>query len=155
MQYTIEKSVSGIHFITIEDKVAKGFIKKGSKRVVCILNKELKLHVALLTKKEGGYYIIIGSSALKKLKVRKGIVVTADFKADISTYQFDMPEELQEVLDTDSKANTIFHTLTAGNQRGLIYLVNSVKSSEKKIGRALKIAEKIKTGISSPREILN
>jgi uncharacterized protein YajQ (UPF0234 family) len=153
MQYTIEKFLNGVHFITIEDKVANGLIKKGSKRVVCTLNNELKLHAALLTKKEGGYYIIIGSSSLKKLKVTKGIVITAYLKADISTYQFDMPEELQEVLDTDKKANTIFHTLTAGNQRGLIYLVNAVKSSEKKIERALEIAEKIKTGITNPREI--
>ncbi len=132
--------------------MANDFIKKGSKRVVCTLNKERKLRAALLTKKVGGYYIIIGSSSLKKRKTKKGIVVTAHFKVDISTYQFDMSEELQKVPDTDKKANTIFHTLTAGNA-GLIYLVNAVKSSKKKIGRVLKIAEKIKTVISSPRKI--
>jgi uncharacterized protein YdeI (YjbR/CyaY-like superfamily) len=65
-----------------------------------------------------------------------------------------MPEELKEVLDTDDEANKIFHTLTAGNQRGLIYLLSLVKSSDKKIERALKIAERIKLGITSPRLIL-
>jgi uncharacterized protein YdeI (YjbR/CyaY-like superfamily) len=57
-------------------------------------------------------------------------------------------------LDTDDEANKIFHALTAGNQRGLIYLLSLVKSSDKKIERALKIAERIKQGITSPRLIL-
>jgi uncharacterized protein YdeI (YjbR/CyaY-like superfamily) len=61
---------------------------------------------------------------------------------------------LSEVLDTDPKANEVFHSLTEGNQRGLMYLVTQVKSSEKRIERALKIAEKIKAGITSPRNIL-
>ncbi len=64
-----------------------------------------------------------------------------------------MPEELEEVLNIDLDAHTKFHSLTAGNQRSLIYLVTQVKSSEKRIERALKIAEKIKNGVTAPRHI--
>ena len=59
-----------------------------------------------------------------------------------------------QVLDTDVEAHRIFHSLTAGNQRGLIYLVSQVKSGDKKVDRALKIVEKIKKGVTSPKIIL-
>ena len=48
----------------------------------------------------------------------------------------------------------IFHALTEGNQRGVIYLVTQVKSSKKKVERALKISEKLKQGVTSARLIL-
>lgn len=59
-----------------------------------------------------------------------------------------------EVLKTDQKADNIFKTLTEGNKRGLIYLVTQVKSIDKRIGRSLKIAERLKLRVKSPREIL-
>jgi len=65
-----------------------------------------------------------------------------------------MPEELKEILETDPEASEIFHSLTSGNQRGLLYLVAQVKTSDKKIERALKIADRIKIGITSPRLVM-
>lgn len=65
-----------------------------------------------------------------------------------------MPEEFKEVLNSDQEADEIFHSLTEGNQRGLIYLVSQVKSSDKKIERALKIVARIKNGVTTPRVIL-
>ena len=58
------------------------------------------------------------------------------------------------MLDTDEAANKIFESLTDGNKRGLIHLITIPKSSDKKIERALLIAEKLKIGISSPRLVL-
>jgi hypothetical protein len=66
----------------------------------------------------------------------------------------EMPKELKEVLNTDMEADKVFHSLTAGNQRSLIYLISQVKSSDKRIERALKMAEQIKNGITSARAIL-
>ncbi len=107
-----------------------------------------------MLKKEGGHFIVVGAAICKKLKIKAGATVSAHFKIDITQYQFEMPEELQEVLGTDPKAQKIFSGLTAGNQRGLIYLFTLVKSVDKKIERTLSIAEKIKAGVISPRLIL-
>ncbi len=107
-----------------------------------------------MQKKEGGYFINIGSTICKKLNLSEGSKITASFSIDKTEYQFEMPEELKEVLNTDFEADKIFHSLTEGNQRGLIYLISQVKSSDKKIERALKIVEKLKNGITSPRVIL-
>lgn len=65
-----------------------------------------------------------------------------------------MPEEFTEVFATDAAAEKIFKNLTPGNKRGLIALVNMVKSSDKKIERALKIADKLKMGITAPAQIM-
>jgi hypothetical protein len=153
-EYLLEKFDSGMHYILLDKKTVATLTKADNKRAVCKLNNEVEFHCALMPKKEGGHFINIGSTICKKLKIKEGSKVTATFTIDNTEYQFEMPEELKEVLDTDPKADKIFHSLTEGNQRGLIYLVAQVKSSDKKIERALKIVEKIKNGITSPRLIL-
>jgi D-arabinose 1-dehydrogenase-like Zn-dependent alcohol dehydrogenase len=154
MNYTLQKLSSSMHYILLDAKTVAKLTKDGNKRVICTINKTEKLHAAIMPKKDGGHFVIIGSSICKKLKLKVGAEIEASFVIDKTEYQFAMPEELKEVLDTDEEANKIFHALTAGNQRGLIYLLGLVKSSDKKIERALKIAERIKLGIVSPRLVL-
>ena len=153
-EYILKKFDSGMHYILIDKQLASDLTKNNTKRVLCRLNNEVEFHCAILPKKEGGHFINIGSSLCKKLKLKEGSKVTATFSEDHSEYQFEMPEEFEEVLHSDPEAKTQFHSLTEGNQRGLIYLVLQVKSSEKRIERALKIAAKLKLGITAPRVIL-
>ncbi len=150
----LEKFDSGMHYILLNKKIVLSLTKQENKRVICTMNNQIEFHCAIMQKKEGGYYINIGSSICKKLNLKVGSEVIATFEIDKTKYQFEIPEELKEVLDTDQEANEIFHNLTLGNQRTLMYLVSQVKSTDKKIERALKIAEKIKIGITSPKIIL-
>lgn len=152
--YKLEKFSSGMHYILVDPKIVDLFNKNGDKRAICKLNDQLEFHCAFMPKKEGGHYINIGATICKKLHLKEGFLVKASFEVDNSDYQFAMPEEFSEVLSTDADANVIFHNLTEGNQRGLIYLVSQVKSSEKRIERALKIANRLKNGVTSPRIIL-
>jgi len=153
MKYTLEQFSSGMHYILIDDKVANRLLINDNKRAICKLNDEIEFHCALMKKKEGGYFINIGSAICKKLKIKKGSLVIATFKIDKSKYQFEIPEEFEEVLKTDKKANSTFENLTDGNKRGIIYLVSKVKSVEKRIEKSLRIAEYLKTGITSPRQM--
>jgi uncharacterized protein YdeI (YjbR/CyaY-like superfamily) len=81
-------------------------------------------------------------------------LITLSFKEDDSEFQFEMPEEFLEVLYQDPDADAVFQGLTDGNKRGLIYVITLVKSSEKRIERSLKVAEKLKIGVTSPRLVL-
>jgi uncharacterized protein YdeI (YjbR/CyaY-like superfamily) len=151
MKYTIGKIAAGhMHFIQLSDKEAAKLTAKGNKRVVCTFNKTITIHAAVMRTKEGMHYIMISAKNIKQLKLREGMDVEAVIKKDESELQFHVPEEFSEVLATDPAAEQIFSSLTPGNKRGLIALVNLVKSSDKKIERALRIAEKLKTGIKSP-----
>lgn len=143
-----------MHYIMPDPQTVQTLLKNENKRVICRLNDEVEFHCAIMPKKGGGYFINIGASICKKLKLSKGSIVTATFRRDHTEYQFPMPEELNEVLHTDPEAYKIFHSLTAGNQRGLIYLVTQVKSTDKRIERSLKIALRLKNGVTSPRLIL-
>jgi hypothetical protein len=153
-EYTVQKFSSGMHFIRIDSTLVDVLTDNGSKRVICRLNDQVEFHCAFMPKKEGGYFVNIGSPICKKLKIQVGAIVSAAFLPDNAEFQFDMPEELQEILRTDADADRIFRSLTEGNQRGLMYLVAQVKSTDKRIERAIKIASKLKHGVTSPRVIL-
>lgn len=149
--YTIDKLNSGVHYF----KVAPSQIKKlgDAKRVLCELNGET-FHCALMPKKEGGHYVTVGLKIVKKLKLQVGAVVKPRFSVDESKYQFEIPVEFSSLLKQDEEVNKIFKSLTQGNQRSLLYLIQQPKSIEKRIERSLLIAEKLKLGIYNAKFIL-
>ena len=153
--FTIQKMGKGyMHYIEVPPLLVKKLTAGGNKRVLCTLNDILTLHAALLKTKEGMYYVMIGSKYLRQLQLTSGKQVSVKLSIDKSELQFEMPEELAEVLRTDPAATAVFEGLTPGNKRGLMALVNMVKSVDKKIERALLIAEKIKRGVHSPQQIM-
>jgi hypothetical protein len=143
-----------MHYLILDDKTVLELTKNDNKRVICKLNDKVEFQGAIMPKKEGGHFVNVGLTICKQLNIKEGSKVSATFSADKTAYQFEMPDELKEVLNTDPEADEIFHALTAGNKRGLIYLVSQVKCADKKIERALKIAERLKNGVTSPGIIL-
>jgi hypothetical protein len=143
-----------MHGIVLDAATISKFSKANIRRIICTLNNQEKVHCAMMSTKDGLVYVTIGKTILKKLKLVEGQKVAATFIEDNTDYQFEMPEELAEVLASDPQGSTLFHELTEGNQRGLIHLVSLVKSSNKRIERALKIVECVKQGISSPRLVM-
>lgn len=152
--FTLNKFEMGMHYIILDNSVANKFLQNGHKRILCKLNDEIEFHCAIMPSKSGYYFINIGQKYCKQLNIKEGSIVKAKFALDDSEFQFEMPEELQAVLDTDPEAQNIFNSLTKGKQRSLIYLITLVKSSDKKIERALLITKKLKESITSPKLIL-
>ncbi len=64
---------------------------------------------------------------------------------DESSYGLPISEEFEEVLRQDDEASEIFHQLTPGKQRTLIYYADNVKSSQIKLRRGLVVAEHLKS----------
>jgi hypothetical protein len=151
MYNTINKLPNGMHYMMINPAIVKKFAKE--KRVICTIEAS-SFHCALIPKKEGGHFIYLGAPLMKKLKLKKGMTVKPIFKKDDSVYKFEMPEEFEEVLQSDPDAFAIFKSLTEGNQRSLIYLAGMPKSVDKKIERGLLISKKLKHGITSARLML-
>lgn len=154
-QYSVEKAGSGMmHFVMLSDADAKPYLVDGNKRVICRLNDEVEFHAALMPKKRYGYYINIGARICKQLNLKAGSQVKVALKIDTSEHQFEEIAEWKAVIDTDPEAEEVFMGLTDGNKRSLMYLVSQPKTSEKRIERALLIAERIKSGITSPSLVL-
>lgn len=153
--YKIQKfEAASMHYIELGEQDVKRLSKAGNKRVLCILNGKLRIHAAIQKTRDGLHYLMIGSKHLKTLDIKANASVKASITIDTTEFQFELPEELEEVLATDDVANQIFTGLTDGNKRGLMALVQMVKSSDKKIERSLLIAEKLKLGIKSPQKIM-
>jgi hypothetical protein len=149
----LKKLDNGMYYLEVEDEIVQSFLEKNSKRALATIG-TFSFHCAFMRFKDGGHYIMIGSKTCKALKIKENDEIEVVFSEDTSDYQFEMPEEFQEVLYQDLVALSVFEDLTDGNKRGLIYVVSSVKSSDKRIERALKVCEKLKLGITSPRLVL-
>jgi hypothetical protein len=102
----------------------------------------------------GGYFVIVNKQARAAANAHVGNLITMTLTPDTSEFGCEMPDELAEVLATDSEADRVFRAQTPGRQRSLIYLVGFVKSSDKRIHRALCLAKALKTGQTDPRKIL-
>lgn len=150
----IVKSAGNFHhlYFTVEEGLA--LCPQKNKRVIISIHDSLFVHRKLMPIKAGGFYVMLGKAVLKKAKLSAGQEIEIEVELDTSEHQFEMPEALIEVFALDAEAQQQFNTLTPGRRRSLMHMVASVKSVDKQIERALKIADSMKMGISDPRQVL-
>jgi bifunctional DNA-binding transcriptional regulator/antitoxin component of YhaV-PrlF toxin-antitoxin module len=134
------------HFLRFDKKLAVPFGFKGSiRRVVCTLNGVETFQCSLLPAGNGVEYCISLNKKIRdKLGLAVGDMVGVELARDESKYGLPMPEELQEVLDQDNEGNKLFHALTNGRQRTILYYVAKYKDVDRRIGSALIIVEHLK-----------
>jgi hypothetical protein len=138
-----ESNLWGFH-LTVPESIARSLIDKGNRRVVCILEDKVTLQCALMPKGDGSFFINLNKALRDKLKLKVGSTVRVSLREDDSQYGLPMPEELEELLKIDDEGNRLFHALSPGRQRSLLYIVGSVKRSETRITRALAVVEHLK-----------
>lgn len=115
-----------------------------SRRVICQLNGETEFQCALLPFGSGQYVISINKKLCDTLGLDEGDQVNVRMRKDDSAYGLPVPDELEELLAQDREGNRIFHALTRGKQRTLLYIIGSVKHTEKRLRRALVIVRHLK-----------
>ena len=134
----------GYH-IPIPEPIAQIFLSQGDRRVVCRLNDAVEFQCALMPKGDGSYFININKKLRDKLGLKLGMQVQASLRKDDSEYGLPMPEELAELLQQDEDGNALFHALTPGKQRTLLYIVGSPKTSDTRLRRAIVVVEHLKS----------
>jgi len=134
------------HFLRFDKELVAPLGFAGSiRRVVCKLNGVEKVQCALLPAGNGiEYCISLNKKIRNKLGLAVGDVVGVELTRDESKYGLPMPEELQEVLNQDDVGNKLFHALTNGKQRTILYYVAKYKDVDRRIGSALIILEHLK-----------
>lgn len=133
----------GFH-LNVPDAISGVFLAADIRRLVCTLNEKEIFQCALMPKGEGSYFININKKLRDKLGLKLGTPVQVSLCKDESEYGLPMPEELQEVLAQDTEGNQLFHALTPGKQRTLLYIAGSVKNQDLRLHRALAIIEHLK-----------
>ncbi|MBK9336086.1 MAG: DUF1905 domain-containing protein [Lewinellaceae bacterium] len=112
---------------------------------MCTLNEKAEFQCALMPKGEGRYFININKKLRDTLGLKVGSPVRVALRKDDSEYGLPVPEELAVLLEQDDEGNQLFHALTPGKQRTLLYIVGSVKSSDLRLNRAIAVVEHLKT----------
>jgi hypothetical protein len=135
---------SGWHFLLVKkDIVAKFGFEGKFKRVVCTINDREGFQCALLPWGEL-FYIIVNKKKRDALGIVAGDMVDVLLEKDQSKYGLPMPEEFQEVLNQDPDGDRMFHELTAGMQRSILYLLSKPKDIDVRIHQALLIVDHLK-----------
>jgi len=143
-ELTIATTGSGWHFLFVtKDLIAKLGFEDKYKRVVCTINGEECFQCALLPWGEI-FYIIVNKNKRESLGIVAGDVVDVELVRDESKYGLPMPEELREVLDQDPDGDRLFHALTAGKQRTMLYYIGKWKDIDRRIHYALTVVEHLK-----------
>ncbi|NNC94712.1 MAG: DUF1905 domain-containing protein [Chitinophagales bacterium] len=133
----------GFHF-KVEKSIAEKLIDGKNRRVVCTINNSHSYQCGLMPYGDGDYFINVNKTIRTKLNLSEGSKVDIVLEKDESKYGLPMPEEFEEVLNQDKKANKYFHELTPGKQRTLLYIASNPKNTDKRIRKAFIIAEHLK-----------
>lgn len=139
-----DSNLWGFHFC-VSAEIGNQFVTEGNdRRVICTLNDKQEFQCALMPKGDGSFFINVNKKLRDALKLAVGSQVNVLLEKDESEYGLPMPEELQELLLQDEEGDKLFHALTIGKKRTLLYIVGSVKDTGKRISRALAIINHLK-----------
>lgn len=141
----VDSSLGWHCFIPVPNAITKKLIVEKDRRVVCKINDKLKLQAALMPSKEGFHYIILNKTNRAKLKVEKGDSVHVVLTKDKSEYGAALPEFFKVFCEEDPEGSDLFHALTPGLQRSLLYLITKIKSENKQLEKAWIIFDYLKS----------
>jgi hypothetical protein len=133
----------GCHF-RVPNRIVKQLAEGNSRRVVCTLNGSTEYQCAMLPHGEGMFVITVNKKLRDTLGLEFGTEVQVRLRKDSSEYGLPLPEELREMFRQDAEGNAMFHALTRGRQRTLLYIIGTVKSSERRIARASAVVNHLK-----------
>ncbi len=128
----------GAH-VRVPKQIASEFAGGTSRRVVCRFNGTAQHQCAILPFGNGVSVMTVNKNLRDRLGLQFGMDVEVELWKDNSKYGLPLPEEMQEVLRQDPEGNTLFHALTPGRQRTLLYMVGSAKTADKRVARAITV----------------
>ncbi|TNE48346.1 MAG: DUF1905 domain-containing protein [Bacteroidetes bacterium] len=138
-----DSNLWGYHFM-VPELASQELLASDARRVICVLNGKAEFQCALMPKGEGQYFINLNKKLRDQLRLTVGSQVDVALRPDNSTYGLPMPEEFAELLRQDPEGDTLFHALTPGKQRNLLYIVGHVKSPDLRISKAMICLEHLK-----------
>ncbi|MBC6995314.1 YdeI/OmpD-associated family protein [Neolewinella lacunae] len=114
-------------------------------RVLVKVNGRGNLSAGLMPDGKGDFFITVSKEVRRKFDLEEGQAVVLQISPDDSEYGMPLPEEVAELWAMDEEAYTVFHTLTPGKQRGLLYVIGKPKRPETRVKKAVQIFEYLKS----------
>jgi hypothetical protein len=108
------------------------------------LNDAQEFPCGLLHRGPRTYLITVNKKLRESLGLAFGQQVKVRLRKDESRYGLPIPEEFSVLLQQDRKGSALFHALTPGKQRTLLYIIGSVRNTGKRIARSLAVVAHLK-----------
>ena len=126
------------HFhLMVPREISDFYNQAGVRRLQCVINGVETFQCALMPRGGNEYFININRERRMKLNLQPGDQVAVQLTKDESIYGLPMPEELGELLRIDDEAYDLFHALTPGKQRNLLFIAGKPKTSDTRLTKSL------------------
>lgn len=119
--------------------------EKNPSRVVVNINGHGNMSSGLMPDGKGDFFITVSKEVRKRFDLELDDEVSLIIEPDDSEYGMPLPEELAELWAVDEEAYRVFHLMTPGKQRSLIYLIAKPKGAETRIKKAVQFSEYLKS----------
>lgn len=134
-------------YLHVPAKIAEPFITEDDHkyRVILTLNDTATWHCALMPRGDGNFFINVNKEIRTRLGLEENTRVTATIEKDTSKYGMELPAELSELFLLDPEGEAVFHRLTPGKQRTLIYQIAKPKGAATRVRKAVNTIEYLKS----------
>ena len=119
--------------------------EKNANRVIVNIKGQGEIYSGLMPDGKKNFFITISKEVRKRYDLELDDQVELVLRTDDSEYGMPLPEELAELWGVDEDAHRVFHKLTPGKQRGLLYKINKPKGAETRVKAAIQISEYLKS----------
>jgi len=143
---SLDKFEEGLYLyhVKVPTEVYEKFAAEKIKRVVVTYNGGDPVHNAFLSSGQANYYLKLSKDTMKKQRLNFGDDLSVVVVEDTSRYGVPMPEEMEELLIQDLEGEAVFHALTPGKIRSLLFKINGLKSVDKRIEKSIIVLEHLK-----------
>ena len=130
--------------VKVPEDIYTQFAEQNIKRIIVVFNGSAAIHNAFLPYGKGKYYIKLNKATMKANRFIVGDSISVTIEKDTSKYGVALAEEMAELLTLDPEGEALFHKLTPGKIRSLLFKINNYKSSDKRIEKSVIILEHLK-----------
>lgn len=117
---------------------------RNANRITYRIDDGAPMHVGMMHDGQGDYFITVNKEVRKAHNLEIGDEATLTIAPDDSDYGVAVPEEAAELWQLDPEAHRVFHVLSPGHQRTLLYQIDKLKRPESRAKKAVQIHEYLK-----------
>ena len=138
------------HYFIVPYEILQAFRKDNdhgsiyNQRFIITLSKNVQWKGGSLSLGNNQAYITLSKKRMKEIDVSLGDEILVELEKDTSKYGLEVPPEFQELLNQDTEAKSRFEKISMGKQRSTIYIVQQLKSSQKRIEKSIFLLENLK-----------
>ncbi len=131
------------YHVKVPQEIYQSYIKAKIKRILVSYNGGTQVHNAFLSQ-DGSKFIKLNKVTMKEKNLKVGDKIEVAIQVDKSKYGMPIAPEMKELLEQDPEGEQLFHKLTPGKIRSLLYKIHGYKTSDKRIETSIIIIEHLK-----------